>query len=93
MPTKSHLQISLNADLDHNPANGPEVHVTPIDLPVGPELAKALREAIALGDLGDSVPGDGKIEADGVLKIPVRLVFLNTNIQVPYTAVLQVVEK
>lgn len=58
--------------------------LTPIDLPISDALATALNDAIAVGDLGDSIPGDGELEENEHVKFPVRinLIFTKLNINI-----------
>lgn len=70
-----HLQIEID-----DPKIG--LKLTPIDLPIKDQLADALREAIALGDLGDAVPGDGELEANQHVKFPVRINLIFTKLNV-----------
>lgn len=83
------LQITIDA----GPAKQPLVHITPVDIPLSDEAAVVLQQAIAIADTTDANPGDGKIEVDGSFKVPVRFLFVNTNLPVDYELTLKVVDR
>jgi hypothetical protein len=84
------LQIALEMDVIGD--EKPEINVTPIDIPIPDDLAQKIKEAIALGDQFDVIPGDGELEESFRVKAPVRIWIINTSIDVKGTAVLRIKE-
>ena len=86
-----HLQLSLEANLDSDP--DPEVKVTPLDQKVAGKLATTLEQSIAVGDLMDASPGDGKLQYPTRIKLPIKLFGRTFTVDYPVTIVLDVVDK
>lgn len=68
------------------------LNVTPIDLPIGDDLAIALHLAIASADAGDTIPNDGILEETETLNSGVKVFGFKIPIHDTLTVSLSVTE-
>jgi hypothetical protein len=83
------LQIGLELNTDNNP-NTYEVRVTPADFEVPEDVAKAAETIQNFFDSFDANPGDGEADVPVKERIPIRLAFLKTNINIDGNVFLRV---
>lgn len=76
-----HLQIGLELNTDNNPKTY-EVRVTPVDFEVPEEVALAAETLQRFFDAVDANPGDGEADFPVKSRIPIKLWFVNTNVNV-----------
>lgn len=83
------LQIGLELNTDNNPADY-EIRVTPVDVEVPVEVAEAAKTLTAFFDAMDANPGDGEADVRVKERIPVKLAFIKTNINLDGNVFLKV---
>lgn len=74
------LQIGIEINSDADPA--PEIRVTPVDVEVPENVAQAAKVLAAYFDMGDAQPGDGEADFPMKAKIPIKFLFIKTDVKI-----------
>ena len=75
------LQIGIELNTDNNP-NTYEVRMTPADFEVPENVADAAEILQAFFDSVDANPGDGEADFPIKQRIPIKLAFIKTNVNI-----------
>lgn len=78
------LRIDLSFDADRD--GKPEFVAKPVFLPLSDQAATLLGQGIALADLFDAKPGDGRFQVDAEGRIPVRIPIIRRDVDIPFNA-------
>jgi hypothetical protein len=74
------LQIGIEINTGGDPT--PEIRVTPVDVEVPDNVADAARVLSAYFDMNDAKPGDGEADIPVKAKLPIRFLFVKTDVKI-----------